>query len=75
MEQTRYRRCGWSWVLMQSVNGNWQEAATVHGPLPGARQSNNRAEITAFLDCLQSTVGDLVFYTDSEILCKGWHSR
>eukprot|EP00959_Pyramimonas_sp_CCMP1952_P144409 3023035-Pyramimonas_sp.AAC.1 len=29
-----------------------------------------RAEITAFLDCLQTTEGSLIFYTDSEILCK-----
>ncbi|CAK0819041.1 unnamed protein product, partial [Prorocentrum cordatum] len=63
----RCRRNGWSWTIMQNSGGIWQEAAIAHGPLPGARQSNNGAEIAAVLDCLQSTEGDLVF--------TGWDSR
>ncbi|CAK0842061.1 unnamed protein product, partial [Prorocentrum cordatum] len=57
---------------MEKIGNTWDTTATAtSGPLPGPRQSNNRAKITAFLDCLQTTEGNLMFYTDSEILCEG----
>eukprot|EP00959_Pyramimonas_sp_CCMP1952_P188339 3938750-Pyramimonas_sp.AAC.1 len=74
-DDARYRRCGWSCVVMEKIGTTWGAAATVAGSLPGPRQSNNRAEITAFLDCMQTTEGCLIFYTDSDIPCKGWHSK
>ena len=71
----RYRRCGWGWALVRDVNGIHTVAAAASGPLPGPRQTNNRAELAAFISALQCTAGPMEFWTDSEILCKGWRNR
>ena len=42
------------------------------GPLPRPRQTNNRAELFAMIDAVARSDGDLIFWTDSEVLCKGW---
>eukprot|EP00959_Pyramimonas_sp_CCMP1952_P057067 1191420-Pyramimonas_sp.AAC.1 len=43
-----------------------------NGPLPGARQTNDRrAELWAFI----SPSGELRYWTDSEITCVGWNAR
>ncbi|CAK0896100.1 unnamed protein product [Prorocentrum cordatum] len=74
-DDARYRRCGWGWVLMERVDGQWTPTAECSGPLPRERQSDNRAQITALLDSQESTTGNITFYTDSEILCKGWNNK
>ena len=41
------------------------------GPLPGPRQTNNRAEIYALLDAIGNTEGPMEFWTDSTTVLKG----
>jgi len=67
----RYRRCGWGWALMREG----QVRAAARGPLPGARQTNNRAELWALLHALQSSTGTMIFWTDSEVLIRCWRQR
>ena len=67
----RYRRCGWGWALMR----NDQLRAAARGPLPGARQTNNRAELWALLHALQSSEGTVTYWTDSEVLLRGWNHK
>ena len=74
----RYRRCGWAWArlkLTDERSEDYELAAAKHGPLPGGRQTSNRAELWAFLSCLESTYGKLVYWTDSEVLAKGWRAQ
>eukprot|EP00959_Pyramimonas_sp_CCMP1952_P357989 7495560-Pyramimonas_sp.AAC.1 len=48
----RYRRCGWAWArLTTTTDGNYQLASARYGPQPSRRQTNNRAELWALLDC------------------------
>eukprot|EP00959_Pyramimonas_sp_CCMP1952_P467458 9491644-Pyramimonas_sp.AAC.1 len=44
----RCRRCGWGWACMSDTTVR----AATRGPLPGPRQTNNRAEIWALLSVL-----------------------
>ena len=71
----RYRRCGWSWAAVEFSMGRPRVAAAKRGPLPGPRQSNNRAELYAVYSAISSTVGPLEMWTDSEIAIKGWRRR
>ena len=71
----RYRRCGWAWALMGAEAGPHIVRAAAQGPLPGPRQTNNRAELYAFLHTLRSTHGPLTYWTDSDILKRGWDRR
>ena len=70
----RYRRCGWSWVCLQQQNG-WNIRAAQYGPLPGRRQTNNRAELWAVLQAIRSTTGPLTIYTDSDVTIQGWQKE
>eukprot|EP00959_Pyramimonas_sp_CCMP1952_P101158 2116342-Pyramimonas_sp.AAC.1 len=68
-------RCGWAWVRLRlGVDSEYQLAAGKRGPLPGPRQSNNRAELWAFFNCVKSTNDDLHFWTDSAALVAGWRN-
>eukprot|EP00959_Pyramimonas_sp_CCMP1952_P146220 3061310-Pyramimonas_sp.AAC.1 len=67
----RYRRCGWGWVQMTGE----QVAAAARGPLPGPRQTNNRAELWALLHIIQHSTGRIIYWTDSAVLCRGWYNR
>ena len=63
------------WVLMGKGDQSCAVRAAAQGPLPGLRQSNNRAEIYSLLHALRSTGAKITFWSDSEILCKGWRRR
>eukprot|EP00959_Pyramimonas_sp_CCMP1952_P112951 2361150-Pyramimonas_sp.AAC.1 len=58
----RYRRCGWGWACMDQTTVR----ATMRGPLPGPRQTNNRAEMWALPSVLQNPQGPIIYWTDSE---------
>eukprot|EP00959_Pyramimonas_sp_CCMP1952_P410386 8600525-Pyramimonas_sp.AAC.1 len=72
-DDDRYRLCGWAWVALDrsspfapALRGGAQ------GPLAGPKQTNNRAELSALLSAFQHTEGPMDFWTDSEVLYKGW---
>ncbi|CAK0792836.1 unnamed protein product [Prorocentrum cordatum] len=73
----RHRRCGWSWVMLDTRGRtrDFPTWAAKFGPLPGSRQSNNRAELWSLINCLEPTCGGMTFWTDSEITLVGWHAR
>ena len=57
--------------------GNWDTSAPLlhrarSAPVTGSRQTVNRAETLAFLDCLVTTAGDLHFVTDSAYVVKNF---
>ena len=70
----RLRRCGWAWVELQNCNG--APSSQLHrvkcAPLHGSRQTVNRAELLALLDCLQSTQGSITFVSDSAYVVNGF---
>ena len=68
----RYRRCGWAWTVLDPAG---HVAASKRGPLAGPRQSSNRAEIQAFISAVRSSRGPMTYWTDSEVLCRGWRRR
>eukprot|EP00959_Pyramimonas_sp_CCMP1952_P357296 7481634-Pyramimonas_sp.AAC.1 len=71
----RYMRCGWAWVRLRlGGDGECHLAAGKRDPLPGPRQSNNRAELWAFCNCVKSTNDYLHFWTDSAVLVAGWRT-
>ncbi|CAK0877624.1 unnamed protein product, partial [Prorocentrum cordatum] len=45
------------------------------GALPGARQTNNRAELFALIKCMEETRGPITFWTDSEITFLDWNAE
>eukprot|EP00959_Pyramimonas_sp_CCMP1952_P062944 1315848-Pyramimonas_sp.AAC.1 len=47
----------------------------MRGPLPGPRQTNNRAEIWALLSVLQNSQGLIIYWTDSEVLMRNWRRK
>ena len=65
----RNRRCGLGWTALDTEGraGNSPVRAAKFGPLPGARQTHNRAELRAFIGCAGPTEGPLVFWADSEV--------
>ena len=80
----RYSRCGWAWARLEAqgatkIKEGWADVRfrvsdSHFGPLPGTRQTNNRAELWAFKSALTHTEGNLIVWTDSEILIKGWRA-
>ena len=73
----RYRRRGWGWTVLDTEGRtrDFSVRAAESGPLPGARQTNDVAELRAFVSCAESTEGTFVFRTDSEVTCVDWHAR
>ena len=69
----RYRRCGWAWVEVH--DSELSSRGSNKGPLPGPRQSNNRAEMYAMIDALIQTKGPMTFWTDSDLLNIGWQKK
>ena len=70
----RLRRCGWAWVELQECDGS--PTTLLHrikcAPLHGMRQTVNRAELYALLDCLRSTQGSVTFVSDSAYVVNGF---
>ena len=72
----RYCRCGWGRVLLAvSETAATQVVGARFGPVPGDRQTNNRAELFSLLSFLRATEGAVDFWTDSEVTCIGWAAR
>ena len=69
----RIRRAAWAWVqlaLPASASAFADGALAIprryrRAAVAGPRQTVNRAELTAFADCLEQTEGDVVYITDS----------
>ena len=58
----------------QRDDRNHKVRASKHGPLPGAKQTNNREELWAFINCLESTAEKLIYWTDSEVTAIDWYA-
>ncbi|CAK0839009.1 unnamed protein product [Prorocentrum cordatum] len=68
----RYRRCGGGWAILdtQGRTRSFEVKTAKFGPLPGAKQSNNRAELWAVTSCLEATSGKLHYWTDSKVTLR-----
>ena len=68
----RLRRAAWAWVIIDGRQSTASDVAcTRSAALPGRRQTVNRAELTAFIDFVESTSGKIGFVTDSAYVVKG----
>ena len=71
----RYRGCGWSWTVVGGSEQSLDVQGSCHGPLAGARQTSNRAELCTLIHAASNTRGYITFWTDSLITLRGWRAR
>ncbi|CAK0880704.1 unnamed protein product, partial [Prorocentrum cordatum] len=72
-----HRRCGRSWTILDTEGKlkGFELKAGQSGALPGARQTNNRADLFALIKCMEETRGPITFWTDSEGTFLDWNAE
>ena len=79
----RLRRAAWAWVqlVLPREGAAFRDDAPAvlrrhrRGAVAGSRQTVNRAELTAFADCLEETLGDLTFVSDSSYVVRQFQKK